>query len=291
MPPELPLGLIRNTLEHISRSGDLCAVSLSFHALRAEGQSILFKQRTPSSIDNHSQFMDAVIASPERLALFVRAYFQWLSIYSLSPWQSSAREISQSLYQLLRKTQSALPLMRNLKAFYYRRPIREQPTVFPLRNCWDFALETLNWNASAHDEELYRCFIPTQPELRHISITGPENGTIDGLDPLPLACPKLMSLCGHDRDVYILLPGKTITHLMWRDDRNDNFNDPWTFCNQTLAELAPEFDSIQYFVKFHSVTRRDAVLSYMLKLTHLEIFVDCQICSFKIPPNSQNTDI
>ncbi|KAF5324073.1 hypothetical protein D9619_011244 [Psilocybe cf. subviscida] len=76
MPVVLPTELLRPIFGHVTNNKDLCSLALTCHTLREEAQRAMFQHVVVTIYTSKKQastpFLNAIIASPNRLALMVR---------------------------------------------------------------------------------------------------------------------------------------------------------------------------------------------------------------------------
>lgn len=204
-------------------ASSLCAVSLCSTILRHESQRILFQDLSDlSQCISRQKFLLTVTASPDRLALHVRAYgFQLLTT------------AEDSLVELLG---NGLRVMRNLtRLTLYLRPthsdIQHWGLASLLSEC-QFTLERFDCVTVLSDvAKLFDTFLRRQNNLRHlgidytsfitrdlISADHPYLQTIDST-----VCPQLSSVQGTWDLIHAFLPTHQITTLkVTRAARNPN---------------------------------------------------------------------
>lgn len=222
--PALPLELIRHVVEDIIDDVDdpiyyrhLSVVSLSCRLLRHEAQRLLFRDSgelytSSTSRKETTLFLDTVISSPERLALFVNT----LSINFNDFFSPDSDETT----ALVQKLSRALQIMRNLQSLDVSEQIVGICSLPNILHDVHFKLTSFCWSGYGADTELEGAdikanFLRCQDRVEHLQLSGfIEEST---LKPIAIdICPRLQSLAATYSITELILPKKEfITSLRW----------------------------------------------------------------------------
>lgn len=197
--PNLPLDVLVEIISHLSPGRDgqtLLSVALCCSALRNPSQRMLFDTGMGYGknmiIDAHIKFLQTIVDSPGRLALFVRSYTQIelalvpsslssmyrapllsLSYGRLNPLnhlvEAQTLENIGHRVKIWGLTAKALPLMRNLKNLYFK-PAWDHPSATSLLRDCTFQLEAFTWMGTGNEEWLFERFLTDQRGLLHVKL-------------------------------------------------------------------------------------------------------------------------
>ncbi|KAF5328095.1 hypothetical protein D9619_013611 [Psilocybe cf. subviscida] len=170
MPVILPADLLRPIVAHVTSGTDLCSLAMVCRTLREEAQRALFENAVVTVVlsdtkhQTHVPFLDAIIDSPDHLALMVRKFTIRICIlrrFSMSErraedpsFRMATKEmVAGWLAQMGSRTKSALQIMHNLthlRLEYYRPGDvlgNYKPLWFTsLLEACSFQLKVLVWN-------------------------------------------------------------------------------------------------------------------------------------------------
>lgn len=244
--PRLPRevwGRIAGCLAGDSDRNALCKLALTSSYFADDCQQILFRcldfedgdrKRPWNSREVHRLFLLAILASPDRLAKYVRTYTSaCMTIAPSGGVMHSVRSITnagsrsmihgtEAAMELWNVTFAALPLMINLEHLTFGSyglqsdSIRASACI--LRSCF-FSLKTLTWGNPADSAELCTDFLPRQPLLQALTIrdfsepSNPINPKIPAVHSSLL--PRLKSLNAPTNVMLALLPGRDINAASW----------------------------------------------------------------------------
>lgn len=220
----IPLDLLPKIITQLSPTTDkstLCAAALSSTILRAPAQLVLFSHPSLNYGSDYASsenpdvscvisFLQTVAHSPDRLALYVRAYSFW------PPLMGSADGILFELSCL------ALKIMVNLQNLYLGSLFNYQDSANLLIGC-TFQLEELGWGSERDDVYILQEFLPAQKALRHLRLKSRRVRAVRASwmeeqkmrERQNKLCPNLITLIGERGIIDILLPGKKIRYLCW----------------------------------------------------------------------------
>lgn len=265
----LPVVLIAEIIEQLvcESTKDLRSAALVSRDFRHEAQRVLF--RSPFTIPLHAdsprgeRFLDTVIASPNRLALFVRRYRQrnfWhdpVVDLDIDIDEVTHEDIAVAQKQnapIVRKTGAALRAMKSLTHLVLigiNAPILPpgESLADVLRGC-TFSLEMFSWLHPCDDHVVINEFLRTQPNLRHLGLYGlRRNQYARGVDITDLrragreVCPRLQSLSMPLETAELFLPGRKIRSLCFTLQYEDIEVDTQT---PSMEHLANELSTVEY---------------------------------------------
>ncbi|KAF8889424.1 hypothetical protein CPB84DRAFT_1785547 [Gymnopilus junonius] len=229
--PRFPTELFRSVIEHFDPVDDrpaLCNLSSTSRLLRLEGQRILYDRVSFAHEDanNAIKFFTTILASPERLALLVKACI--IECVDLRR--------GQELFIC------ALKAMVNLTTLHLQPIICTAPTGYCQR--YPFQLENLFVGFKGYDEDLFTVFLPSQPRLKRLEM--------DTLLPPPgfqliqdSVCQDLVVLVGDWDVVEVFLPGRHIISLMLMPSEDDECRG--YFLPTSVEDLSREFNHLLHF--------------------------------------------
>lgn len=232
--PLLPLDLLRHIISEIPLRRDLRSLAMVSKPFREEAQrALFFNPNLGQKCIQHFKFLDAIIESPDRLALLVNTYSQ---VYvPCINW-----EVTRDPFKAL--TCLALQCMKNLKHLEYRC-WDESPSARILQGC-DFKLLSFRWGCRSDERALVLDFLPSQTDLKHLTLR--EMSTANELwadwnflETATRSCPNLTSLCGPKETIDLFLFGRALTHLQWYPDDGDN-------ADEVIKIFSSEFNCLKY---------------------------------------------
>ncbi|KAF5328080.1 hypothetical protein D9619_013644 [Psilocybe cf. subviscida] len=204
--PHLPHDIHFEIISHLSPDRDrqtLLSAALCCNALCHASQRILFHSMRVSWMDfndtyrilsAHIKFLQTIVNSPDRLALFVQSYSQVslaLEPSFLTNTEAQRLDNKRDRVKLWNLTANALPLMVNLKNIYFK-PSWDHPSAPILLKHCTFQLESFTWMGKGNEERLFGEFLPNQPGLLHLDIN---TTSFDEKKVLPNGlCPTLVSV-------------------------------------------------------------------------------------------------
>lgn len=275
----LPSELYRPIVEGVTSPRDLYSIALSCRQLRHEGQRILFREPSLSSIEQHLCFLDSVIASPDRLALFVFRYCQQVVAKSMD---KPARTYHPGdMVTLVGKTERAIPLMKELEklhyipfTFWHQTPLN---TFFNAN--FQFQLDAFDWGEEESTMAIIQSFLPSQPKLRHLGLIGEAFFSLApsvygvGTD----LCPELDSLhAGSWGVVHGFLPGRKITRLTWET----GIGEP--FIITPMASFSSEFRQLRYLAFDIGGPAFESIACHLESLELLELYTSASLEGFRV---------
>ena len=225
-------------------------ISLASPHLRYEAQRTLFRNPGQHCIDvgadtkelfTARSFLQAVISSPDRLALMVRRYHVTLSWDNFAALPQTDKTDTQRKLQntVFNRLSRGLPLMPNITVLqlytlnkrYSRFKHPGQPSMFPILKRCTLRLEVFRCSyfggAEHKDRKLVRDFLRTQDGVRElwiceIGIQTTNNDASDQLDMFQNVCPSVVSIGGTPEIIIgMLLAGRRMQHICWNGSYSD----------------------------------------------------------------------
>ncbi|KAF5325526.1 hypothetical protein D9619_009532 [Psilocybe cf. subviscida] len=220
--PALPSELIRQIVEDIVDDVNdpvyfrhLSVVSLTSRLLRHEAQRLLFRDSGELYTASASRgktilFLDAVLSSSERLALFVNRF-------SIT-FDDFFNPTSDETTALIRQLGNALEAMRNLTFLDVVQRTAGLHSLPSILQDTHFKLTSFRWsgysNGVAEVIDLKTDFLRRQDNIDHLQMLGfVDQSTLKSISADIL--PRLRSLSAPYPLTEILLPGRDITSLQW----------------------------------------------------------------------------
>lgn len=256
IPPEI-IGRIVDGIPQENIKRTLCAAALVSRVFRIEAQRVLFFD--PGLLDighpdqHHNRFIDAIISSPDRLALFVWRYQQAtvaespaanIRVYSSPTPDNVIPDDEQRA--MVTKVARALRMMIHLKHLALHdivvvyRGIKYSVADRLLQDC-TFKLETLSWDCREDLFLLLTKVLTTQDQLKylHLHSAYPDDrlAGIEFRDVAKDATPMLDSLSAPFLVSQLLIPGKQIKFLRWTGARRVEIDDIPRLAALCYAEL------------------------------------------------------
>ncbi|KAF5325523.1 hypothetical protein D9619_009534 [Psilocybe cf. subviscida] len=228
--PALPLELIRQIVEDVvddiddpTYCRDLSAVSLSCRLLRHEAQRVLFRDSgelhtTTAAREKTIMFMDTIISSPERLALYVKSFD-----ITFDDWFHPNSDETAALIQKLSIT---LQAMRNLESLDVSQWTSSVSSLADILQHVHSKLTSFIWSGysdtASAAANIKADFLRRQDNIEHLVIS--EFIEERTLEPIAAEiCPRLQSLSASYALTQILLPGKQhLTSLHWEPPLGDH---------------------------------------------------------------------
>lgn len=208
-PSPLPSEIYYRIIGHIADRTDLCSLSLCCIAFRDEAQGKLFRHVSKLGFIEHGKFLDAIIASPKRLAPMVK----------YCRMTEGTRVKSEGV--LMRDAAStALLLMCNLTTLRIRDEALSYIDISALLHC-SFQLITCEFGCLGGWDDLdplLFTFLRTQSSLRHLTIHGnlAESTHKELFRDDPEWCPNIQSLSAKGSVICMFLaPHRHIQCLDW----------------------------------------------------------------------------
>ncbi|KAF5325459.1 hypothetical protein D9619_009531 [Psilocybe cf. subviscida] len=221
--PALPLELVRQIVEDVVDDVNdpvyyrhLSVVSLTSRLLRHEAQRILFRDSgdlltTSAALKKTTMFLDIIISSPERLALYVK-FFDIV----FDEWLCPESDETTALVQKLAKALGAMRNVKSLEIVSRTIGLRSLPTILPDTY---FKLTSFRWSSHSNDmsesTDVKVDFLRRQDKIEHMKILGFID--VNALKSMSAdILPYLRSLCLTYSVTETLLPGReNITSLRW----------------------------------------------------------------------------
>lgn len=203
MPQTLPRELLRLIFTHIYITQDLCSLSLTCHAFRDEAQSALFSNCVvpihPSQHRRPVPFFDAMISSPNRLALNVRKLtIAFNRLQAVDGLDVERDDFVAWLEELGSEIRMALKLMHRLT---HLRVVMDDGVTYNLAwlpsllNGCTFKLKVLIWGAYKTDaKQFFRDSLVAQDELG-VLLLYPGPAAMAAADPDPEVHSLLQQCC------------------------------------------------------------------------------------------------
>lgn len=222
---------------------ELLACSTTSKACSVEAQRILFS--IVIHLDGGHQrtvrFLNAIINSPDRLALYVHVLKLHMTYTLQEP--------------ILGLIPAAFRVMHNLKHLYFRS-YKAIPFASSLRGV-SFRLEGLDWGCRMDERELALNFLPSQPHLKYIRLKDwNPNGSASGVGPrVGDVCPRLECADGPGSVLLALLPNHPEAKVvLWHPSRAEPQQAPG-IATEVLAEELGRIECLSYTGMFqgHSV--------------------------------------
>ncbi|KAF5328590.1 hypothetical protein D9619_011434 [Psilocybe cf. subviscida] len=243
--PSLPLDMLSTIVEIGSFSrNELCIISSASPHLRYEAQHRLFRDpgrqvinvvADPNKLVTARLFLQAIISSPDRLALMVRQYHVRALWYNFAGKEKKKTLEKQRKMQIIvfNRLSRGLPLMRNLtvlqlytdRSVWTRyKPVRPPSISSILKRC-TFRLEVLRWSyrddTGLKDREIVKHILCNQQDLKELwvdEIRRPRvrSNIAEPRDIFQNICPSVVSVGGMPGIIIgMLLEGRRLQHICW----------------------------------------------------------------------------